>query len=176
MAGDYDSVSVDSAKQEAAATHVVESGDAITSSAQSTSSLGAAQQAMFWGHEDGPRALRDKATQLFDAVSEVLAQEAGLIATFEAEINAALEDFTGTEQENKLQLENIQSAIDRVDKSEQAARARASAYALQQYILLPGVTNPLFGGSQGPVPGTSPWGTPASGGSSTHPASGPRKF
>ena len=47
MAGE--SVSVDSEKQVAATTHVVESGDAITSSAQSTSSLGAAQQSMFSG-------------------------------------------------------------------------------------------------------------------------------
>ena len=170
------SVSVDSEKQVAATTHVVESGDAITSSAQSTSSLGAAQQSMFWGSEDGPQALREKAALLFDAVSEFLAQEAGLIATFEAEINAALKDFTGTEQENKLQLENIQNAIDRVDKSEQAARTRASAYAFQQYIAVPGSPNPFFDRSWWSTSGSNSGGTPASGGSTTPPASGPRKF
>ena len=88
MAGEYQSVSVDSAKQEAAAVNVVESFDAMTASAEGASALGAAQKSMFWGHETGPRSVQDSSTEMFNAVSELLKNEAALISTFEAEINA----------------------------------------------------------------------------------------
>ena len=94
-----DQVGIDSEKQAAATTHVVESGDAVTSSAQGSSSLGAAQKSMFWGTEDGPKSMGRSSAELFDTVSDILAKEAELISTFEAEINAALKDFTGTEQD-----------------------------------------------------------------------------
>ena len=44
-----DQVSVDSDKQVAATANVVESGEAVTSSAQGSSSLVAAQKTMCWG-------------------------------------------------------------------------------------------------------------------------------
>lgn len=123
-----DQVGVDSEKQAAATTHVVESGEAVTSSAQGSSSLSAAQKSMFWGTEAGPKSMGHSSAELFDTVSDILAKEARLISTFEAEINAALKDFTGTEQDNKLQLERIQEALNRVDKSDAAAAAKAAQY------------------------------------------------
>ena len=132
MAGD--SVSVDSAKQVAATTNVVESGQAVTSSAQGSSSLGAAQKSMFWGQEAGPRSMGDSSAKLFDTVSEVLAKEAELITTFEAEINATLKSFTGTEQDNKLQLAQIQEALNRVDKSDAAAALKAAQHELEKFV------------------------------------------
>lgn len=129
-----DQVGVNSEKQAAATTHVVESGDAVTSSAQGSSSLGAAQKSMFWGTEDGPSSMGRSSAKLFDTVSDLLAKEAELISTFEAEINAALKDFTGTEQDNKLQLARIQEALNRVDKSDAAAAAKAAQHEFDKLL------------------------------------------
>lgn len=123
-----DQAGVDSEKQVAATTNVVESGEAVTSSAQGSSSLGAAQKSMFWGQEAGPQSMGDSSAALFNKISDVLAKEAALIATFEAEINATLKSFAGTEQDNKLQLQKIQEALARVDKSDTAAAAKAAQY------------------------------------------------
>ena len=119
-----DQVGVDSEKQAAATINVVESGEAVTSSAQGSSSLGAAQKSMFWGTEH-----------------DILAKEARLISTFEAEINAALKDFTGTEQDNKLQLARIQEALDRVDKSDAAAAAKAARHEADKFFASLGITS-----------------------------------
>ena len=132
MAGE--SVSVDSERQIAATTNVVESGQAVTSSAQGSSSLGAAQKSMFWGQEAGPSSMGASSAKLFDTMSEVLAKEAELITTFEAEINAALKSFTGTEQDNKLQLAQIQEALARVDKSDAAAALKAAQHELEKFV------------------------------------------
>ena len=139
MAGEYQSVSVDSAQQEAAATEVVKGFDAVTESAEGASALGAAQKTMFWGHETGPRSVQDSSTEMFNAVSELLKNEAALISTFEAEINAALSSFTGTEHENKAQMEKINQALDRVAKSDAAVALKASI----------GKFSKAFGGSTG---------------------------
>ena len=134
-------VGIDSEKQAAATTHVVESGDAVTSSAQGSSSLGAAQKSMFWGTEDGPSSMGRSSAKLFDTVSDILAKEAELISTFEAEINAALKDFTGTEQDNKLQLARIQEALNRVDKSDAAAAAKAARHEADKFFANLGINS-----------------------------------
>jgi hypothetical protein len=145
-----DQVSVDSDKQAAATTNVVESGQAVTSSAQGSSSLSAAQKSMFWGEEHGPRSMGNSSAKMFDTVSDVLAKEAALISTFEAEINAALESFTGTEQDNKLQLAKIQDALDRVDKSDAAAEAKAARHNFTKtFGQIESAVQSLFSGSSG---------------------------
>lgn len=145
-----DQVGVNSDKQAAATTNVVESGQAVTSSAQGASSLGAAQKSMFWGQEAGPHSMGDSSAKLFDTVSDVLAKEAALISTFEAEINAALESFTGTEQDNKLQLAKIQGALARVDKSDAAAAARAAHHKFDKaFGQIESAVQSLFSGSSG---------------------------
>ena len=145
-----DQVGVNSEKQVAATTNVVESGEAVTSSAQGSSSLGAAQKSMFWGQEAGPHSMGDSSAKLFDTVSDVLAKEAALISTFEAEINAALKDFTGTEQDNKLQLAKIQEALARVDKSDAAAAAKVAQYEFDKtFGEIEAAMRNLFPGSSG---------------------------
>ena len=136
-----DQVGVDSEKQAAATINVVESGEAVTPSAQGSSSLGAAQKSMFWGTEHGPKSMGHSSAELFDTVSDILAKEARLISTFEAEINAALKDFTGTEQDNKLQLARIQEALDRVDKSDAAAAAKAARHEADKFFASLGITS-----------------------------------
>ena len=145
-----DQVGVNSEKQVAATTNVVESGEAVTSSAQGSSSLGAAQKSMFWGQEAGPHSMGDSSAKMFDTVSDVLAKEAALISTFEAEINAALESFTGTEQDNKLQLAKIREALNRVDKSDAAAEAKAARHKFDKTIgQIESAVQSLFSGSSG---------------------------
>lgn len=166
-----DQVSVDSEKQAAATTNVVESGQAVTSSAQGSSSLGAAQKSMFWGQEAGPQSMGHSSAKLFNTMSDVLAKEAALISTFEAEINAALENFTGTEQDNKLQLAQIREALNRVDKSDAAASAKAVQYKFNKLFAALGF-KPIA-----PLP-TSSGTTPpaATGGSAPTTTPGPRKY
>ena len=145
-----DQVGVDSEQQAAATTNVVESGQAVTSSAQGASSLGAAQKSMFWGREHGPHFMGDSSAKMFDTVSDVLAKEAELISTFEAEINAALKDFTGTEQDNKLQLAKIQEALAKVDKSDAAAKAKAARHKFDKtFGQIESAVQSLLSGSSG---------------------------
>lgn len=124
MAGN--SVSANSAKHEEAVAEVVKGFEAMKRSAEGATSLGAAQKTMFWGQEAGPSALQDSSSELFNAVAEALKNEAALISTFEAEINAVMASFTGTEYENKAQMEQINQALDRVAKSDAAVALKAS--------------------------------------------------
>ena len=182
-----DQVGVDSEQQAAATTNVVESGQAVTSSAQGSSSLSAAQKSRFWGEEHGPRSMGDSSAKLFDTVSEVLAKEAALISTFEAEINAALKDFTGTEQDNKLQLAKIQEALARVDKSDAAAKAKAARHKFDKtFGQIGSIVQSLFSGSSGSgqssttgaagTAGAAGAALPTTGGSAPTTTSGPRKY
>ena len=166
-----DQVGVNSEKQVAATTNVVESGEAVTSSAQGSSSLGAAQKSMFWGQEAGPHSMGDSSAKMFDTVSDVLAKEAALISTFEAEINAALESFTGTEQDNKLQLAKIQQALARVDKSDAAAAAKAAQHKFDKtFGQIGSIVHSFFTGSSGAGQSST------TGGSAPTTTSGPRKY
>ncbi len=124
MAGN--SVSVNSAKHEEAVDVVVQTFEAMKRSAEGATSLSAAQKTMFWGQEAGPSALQNSSSELFNAVAEALKNEAALISTFEAEINAVMASFTGTEYENKAQMEQINQALDRVAKSDAAVALKAS--------------------------------------------------
>lgn len=176
MAGD--SLSCDSVKQAAATTNVVESGQAVTSSAQGSSSLSAAQKSVFWGQEAGPRSMGDTSAALFDTMSDALAKEAALISKFETEINAALESFTGTEQDNKLQLEKIQEALDRVDKSDAAAAAKAAQHRVMQFVQSLSIAGALPHAQSTPSSSTAGGSTPSttSGGSAPTTTPGPRKY
>ena len=165
-----DQVAVDSEKQVAATTHVVEGGDAMTSSAQGSSSLSAAQKTMFWGSETGPRSMGQSSFDMFRTISEALEKEAILISTFETEINAALESFTGTEQDNKLQLAKIQEALARVDKSDAAAEAKAAQHKVNRFLRSLAQTTPSSSTAGGSTPSTT------SGGSGPTTTPGPRKY
>ena len=185
MAGNYQSVSVDSAKQEAAATEVVKGFDAMTESAQGASALGAAQKSMFWGHETGPRSVQDSSTEMFNAVSELLKNEAALISTFEAEINAALSSFTGTEHENKARIEKINQALDRVAKSDAAVALKASigkfskAFGVSTASSTAGAVASSLGGTllmNGGLPHASSDGSSSGSSSAPSTSSGPRSY
>ncbi len=126
MAGPSQDLSANSSKHEEAVAEVFKGFEAVQRSAEGATSLGAAQKTMFWGHEAGPSALQNSSSELFNAVAEALKNEAALISTFEAEINAVMASFTGAEYENKAQMEKINQALDRVAKSDAAVALKAS--------------------------------------------------
>ena len=96
----HSGVQYDNDRQTAAATKVVETWDAVDGSRNGANALSAAQQSSFWGQETGPVQMRTRATDMFDAISELLTAERDLIQEFEAYMHRAMKEFTGVEYAN----------------------------------------------------------------------------
>lgn len=111
MTGNAD-LEYDDERQTAAAPKVVESWDAMTGSRKRTSALGSAQTSAFWGHEEGPTALRIRSADMFDAVSELLNRETAMLKDFEEKMHAAMTRFTGAEYENALGFKETQADME----------------------------------------------------------------
>ena len=118
MAGHAD-VSYDDDQQQAAAPKVTETWDAVTGSRKHTEALGSAQTPTFWGHERGPAKLQGSATDMFHAVSALLASESNMLKTFEAQMHKAMTRFTGAEYDNQLEFKSTQA-----DQQMQAIRSQ----------------------------------------------------
>lgn len=118
MAGNAD-VSYDDDQQQAAAPKVTETWDAVTGSRKHTEALGSAQTPTFWGHERGPAKLQGSATEMFEAVSGLLASESAMLSDFEAQMHKAMTRFTGAEYDNQLKFKNTQA-----DQQMQAIRSQ----------------------------------------------------
>ena len=103
----HSGVQYDDDQQQAAAPKVNETWDAVTESRNGATSLSSAQQSSFWGQEAGPVAMRTRATDMFDTISELLAAETKLIQEFEAYMHQAMKEFTGAEYTNETQLKQI---------------------------------------------------------------------
>lgn len=106
----HSGVQYDDERQTAAAPKVVETWDAVDGSRSGAEALRTAQMSSVWGHEDGPVAMRTRATDMFDTISELLAAERDLIQEFEIYMHQAMKEFTGTEYTNETELKKIMSA------------------------------------------------------------------
>ena len=106
----HSGVQYDDDRQTAAAPKVVETWDAVDGSRSGAEALRTAQMSSVWGHEDGPVAMRTRATDMFDTISELLAAERDLIQEFEIYMHQAMKEFTGTEYTNETELKKIMSA------------------------------------------------------------------
>jgi len=106
----HSGVQYDDDRQTAAAPKVVETWDAVDGSRSGAEALRTAQMSSVWGHEDGPVAMRTRATDMFDTISELLAAERDLIQEFEVYMHQAMKEFTGTEYANETELKKIMSA------------------------------------------------------------------
>lgn len=106
----HSGVQYDDDRQTAAAPKVVETWDAVDGSRSGAEALRTAQMSSVWGHEDGPVAMRTRATDMFDTISELLAAERDLIQEFEVYMHQAMKEFTGTEYTNETELKKIMSA------------------------------------------------------------------
>ncbi len=87
---------------------------------------------MFWGQEAGPQSMGDSSAAVFNRISDVLAKEAELISTFEAEINAALKDFTGTRQQAR-NSQRFREVLARVTSPDAAAAAKVAHYEFDKH-------------------------------------------
>ncbi len=105
----HSGVQYDNDRQTAAATKVVETWDAVDGSRNGANALSAAQQSSFWGQETGPVQMRTRATDMFDAISELLTAERDLIQEFEAYMHRAMKEFTGVEYANATAMKKIMS-------------------------------------------------------------------
>ena len=106
----HSGVQYDDDRQTAVAPKVVETWDAVDGSRSGAEALRTAQMSSVWGHEDGPVAMRTRATDMFDTISELLAAERDLIQEFEIYMHQAMKEFTGTEYTNETELKKIMSA------------------------------------------------------------------
>lgn len=106
----HSGVQYDDDRQTAAAPKVVETWDAVDGSRSGAEALRTAQMSSVWGHEDGPVAMRTRATDMFDTISELLAAERDLIQEFEVYMHQAMKEFTGAEYTNETELKKIMSA------------------------------------------------------------------
>ena len=93
----HSGVQYDDDRQTAAAPKVVETWDAVDGSRSGAEALRTAQMSSVWGHEDGPVAMRTRATDMFDTISELLAAERDLIQEFEVYMHQAMKEFRAEE-------------------------------------------------------------------------------
>ena len=141
MTGNADAA-YDHELQEKAAPKVVETWDAVTGSRKHTSALGSAQTSTFWGHEEGPTAIRIRSADMFDAVSELLNRETAMLKDFEEKMHAAMTRFTGTEYENALGFKETQAdmeaqSIRSKEQDEYTALLHKIGLTLEDIIHLP---------------------------------------
>lgn len=141
MTGNADAA-YDHELQEKAAPKVVETWDAVTGSRKHTSALGSVQNSSFWGHEEGPTALRIRSADMFDAVSELLNRETAMLKDFEEKMHAAMTRFTGAEYENELGFKETQAdmeaqSIRSKEQDEYTALLHKIGLTLEDIIHLP---------------------------------------
>ena len=123
MAGE-DGVSYDSEKQGQVAPKVQESQEAVQTSSRASYALSSAQTNDVWGSESGPSRFGHRSSDMFSAISDILAKENDLIGRFETEMRNAMESHTRTDSENADAVHNIRGSMD------ESAQKGAVAHAL----------------------------------------------
>ena len=125
MAGE-DGVSYDSEKQGQVAPKVQESQEAVQASSRASYALSSAQTNDVWGSESGPSRFGHRSSDMFSAISDILAKENDLIGRFETEMRNAMESHTRTDSENADAVHNIRGSMD------ESAQKGAVAHALSR--------------------------------------------
>ena len=117
-------VSYDSEKQGQVAPKVQESQEAVQASSRASYALSSAQTNDVWGSESGPSRFGHRSSDMFSAISDILAKENDLIGRFETEMRNAMESHTRTDSENADAVHNIRGSMD------ESAQKGAVAHAL----------------------------------------------
>ena len=117
-------VSYDSEKQGQVAPKVQESQEAVQTSSRASYALSSAQTSSVWGSERGPSRFGHRSSDMFSAISDILAKENDLIGRFETEMRNAMESHTRTDSENADAVHNIRGSMD------ESAQKGAVAHAL----------------------------------------------
>ena len=89
-----------------------------------------------------------------------------------------MESFTGTEQDNKLQLDKIREALAKVDKSDAAIELKVAQHKIDRLLQNLGVAGAIPHAQSTPSSSTAGGSTPSttSGGSAPTTTPGPRKY
>lgn len=110
----------DQSAQEAAASNVPESSEAVKSTAKASYAQGAAQLRYAWGDESGPAAFRESVTDMFEEISEILQKEDKLITTFETNMRATMKEAENAEWDNEQSLSKVNDMLGKVARSPEA--------------------------------------------------------
>ena len=110
----------DQSAQEAAASNVPESSEAVKSTAKASYAQGAAQLRYAWGDETGPSIFRESVTDMFEEISEILQKENDLISTFDTNMRETMKEAENAEWDNEQSLSKVNAMLGKVARSPEA--------------------------------------------------------
>lgn len=110
----------DQSAQEAAASNVPESSEAVKSTANASYAQGAAQTRSAWGDETGPSAFRESVTDMFEEISDILRKENDLISTFDTNMRETMKEAENAEWDNEQSLSKVNDMLGKVARSNEA--------------------------------------------------------
>lgn len=110
----------DKPAQEAAATNVNESKDAVKTTVSASYSQSAAQTHSAWGNEEGASAFRNSVANMFKDMADILKKENDLISTFETNMRLTMQDAENAEWDNQQALSRVNRMLDTVANSPEA--------------------------------------------------------
>jgi|GEM_PF-1124645 hypothetical protein len=110
----------DKPAQEAAATNVNESKDAVKTTVRASYSQSAAQTHSAWGDEEGAAAFRNSVADMFKDIADILKKENDLISTFETNMRLTMQDAENAEWDNQQALSRVNKMLDTVANSPEA--------------------------------------------------------
>ena len=110
----------DQSAQEAAASNVPESSEAVRSTADASYAQGAAQTRSAWGVESGPSTFRESVTNMFEEISDILRKENDLISTFDTNMRETMKEAENAEWDNEQSLSKVNDMLGKVARSNEA--------------------------------------------------------
>lgn len=153
----------DKPAQEAAATNVNESKDAVKTTVSASYSQSAAQTHSAWGNEEGASAFRNSVADMFKDMADILKKENDLISTFETNMRLTMQDAENAEWDNQQALSRVNKMLDTVANSPEA-EALAKQLEEKEYmdkrpeplraatVAPPGQPDPSQAGTTAPTP------------------------
>ena len=102
----------DQSAQEAAASNVPESSEAVSSTADASYAQGAAQTRSAWGDESGPSTFRESVTDMFEEID--------LISTFDTNMRETMKEAENAEWDNEQSLSKVNDMLGKVAGSNEA--------------------------------------------------------
>ena len=110
----------DKSAQEAAASNVPESTEAVKQTANASYAQGAAQTRSAWGSENGPSTFRESVANMFEEISDILRKENDLISTFDANMRLTMKEAEQAEWDNQQALGKVNDMLGKVAGSNEA--------------------------------------------------------
>ena len=99
----------DQSAQEAAASNVPESSEAVSSTADASYAQGAAQTRSAWGDESGPSTFRESVTNMFEEISDI-----------DTNMRETMKEAENAEWDNEQSLSKVNDMLGKVARSNEA--------------------------------------------------------